>query len=210
MAAAPALVIDTATAACSVALIDGGTLVASRHEIVGRGHAEQLVPLIDTLLRDAGVARPSAVRVGCGPGSFTGVRVGLAAAIGLGIGWGVEVAGISSTALIAAALFDREPATDVCAVALAGGHGELFVERFARHPFASIAPLASLPPAVAAGAIPDAVVAGTGADTLVAARGHGRAVDLLPDAAEARLLPPDMLLPARPIYGRAPDAKAAA
>src|SRR5580765_4314318 len=112
------LVIDSATAACSAALIgsDGG-IIDQRHEIVGRGHAERLLPMVADLL--AGRA-PNSILVDCGPGSFTGVRVGLAAAHGLAIGWKVDLAGYSSLALIAAASGEAE-----IAVALVGGHGEL-------------------------------------------------------------------------------------
>ena len=74
------LVIETASAACSVALIEGGALLDERHEIVGRGHAERLLPLVEDLL---GGRRPDSILVDIGPGSFTGVRVGLAAAPGL-------------------------------------------------------------------------------------------------------------------------------
>jgi tRNA threonylcarbamoyladenosine biosynthesis protein TsaB len=94
------LVIDSATAACSVALVDGERLLDERHELVGRGHAERLVPMVAELL---GGRRPSAIAVDCGPGSFTGLRVGLAAAHGLAIGWRVPLTGYSSLALIAAA-----------------------------------------------------------------------------------------------------------
>ena len=94
------LVIDSATAACSAALIDhGGLLIEERHEIVGRGHAERLVPMIAELLSGH---RPDAILVDCGPGSFTGIRVGLAAARGLAIGWKVPLSGYSSLALLAA------------------------------------------------------------------------------------------------------------
>src|SRR3546814_8204244 len=67
------LVIDTATAACSVALIDDGRAVADRHEIVGRGHAERLLPMIAEL---PGGGRADEILVDVGPGSFTGTRVG--------------------------------------------------------------------------------------------------------------------------------------
>ena len=80
------LVIETATAACSVALIedaaDGLRVIDARHDVVGRGHAERLLPMIEELLAGR---RPSSILVDCGPGSFTGVRVGLAAAHGLAI-----------------------------------------------------------------------------------------------------------------------------
>jgi tRNA threonylcarbamoyl adenosine modification protein YeaZ len=93
------LVIDSATAACSAALIDGSKIVSERHEVIGRGHAERLIPMIQELLDGR---RPHAILVDCGPGSFTGVRVGLAAAHGLAIGWGVPLSGYSSLAAIAA------------------------------------------------------------------------------------------------------------
>ncbi len=86
-----------------------GRSVLSARETVGRGHAERLVPMIETLLADAGGIIPDAILIDCGPGSFTGVRVGLAAAIGLGMGWGVPVAGCSSMALVAAARFADRP-----------------------------------------------------------------------------------------------------
>src|SRR4051794_19703933 len=92
------LVIETASAACSAALIEGGVLLDERHEIVGRGHAERLLPLVAELLDGR---RPDAILVDLGPGSFTGVRVGLAAAHGLRIGWGVPLTGFSSTAILA-------------------------------------------------------------------------------------------------------------
>ncbi|TVV74239.1 tRNA (adenosine(37)-N6)-threonylcarbamoyltransferase complex dimerization subunit type 1 TsaB [Sphingomonas solaris] len=199
------LVIDTATAACSVALIDDGRIVAERHEVVGRGHAERLVPQIAELTE----ATPACtlVRVDCGPGSFTGVRVGLAAARALGLAWGVPVRGYTSTALLAVSAFAREDALDAVCVALIGGHGEMFVQRFARSPFAAITPLASLLPADAA-LSPEPLVIGSAAAALVAARGWGEAREDLPRAADARLLPPPWGdLPPSPIYGRAPDAK---
>ena len=142
------LVIDTATAACSVALLDGDAILAERHEIVGRGHAERLVPQIAELIAE----RPGlcqAIRVDCGPGSFTGVRVGLAAARALGLGWKVPVSGYSAMVLIAGAIFAGVDAPDTLCVAITGGHGELFVRRFARTSFAALTDLASLSPAVA-------------------------------------------------------------
>ncbi|MET0269162.1 MAG: tRNA (adenosine(37)-N6)-threonylcarbamoyltransferase complex dimerization subunit type 1 TsaB [Sphingomonas sp.] len=200
------LVIDTATAACSVALIDGGAIVDQRHETVGRGHAERLMPEIASLLE--GRAPPRAVRVDCGPGSFTGVRVGLAAARALGLAWGVPVHGYSATALIAAGMFAEDAALEALTVAMIGGHGEMFVQRFAQAPFAARTALASLSPEAAA-ALADHCVAGSAAVALVQARGHGEAREILPRAADVRLLPASFAaLPPVPIYGRAPDAKA--
>jgi len=175
-------------------------LIDERHEIVGRGHAERLVSMIAELL---GGRRPDAILVDCGPGSFTGVRVGIAAARGLAIGWGVPVGGYSSLAALAAASGARD-----VAAALQGGHGELFVQSFAGDPLAPADDLRSMPPHAAAAAVAAELVTGSGAEALVAARGWGRAADGLPRAAHARLLPPALrALPPKPIYGRAPDAR---
>ncbi|MGZ8335747.1 MAG: tRNA (adenosine(37)-N6)-threonylcarbamoyltransferase complex dimerization subunit type 1 TsaB [Allosphingosinicella sp.] len=195
------LVIDSATAACSAALLDAdGSVIAERHEIVGRGHAERLVSMIAELLDGR---RPDALLVDCGPGSFTGVRVGLAAAHGLAIGWGLPLAGFSSLALLAAAAGEAD-----VAVALQGGHGELFVQSYRGDPIAPVDDLRSLPPTAAAAAIAAPLVVGSGAEALVAARGHGRWQNALPRAADARLLPAALRsLAPRPIYGRAPDAR---
>ncbi|WP_454886782.1 tRNA (adenosine(37)-N6)-threonylcarbamoyltransferase complex dimerization subunit type 1 TsaB [Sphingomonas oryzagri] len=202
------LAIDTATAACSAALIDGGTVRFAVSETVGRGHAERLAPMVNALIRDAGGLAPEAIVVDCGPGSFTGVRVGLAAAIGMGMGWSAPVCGCSSMALVAAARFAADPKLEACAVALTGGHGELFVQRFRAHPFAEASNLVSLPPIEAAGFAPEPVVIGSGATALIEARGHGEAITTLPDASSVALLPSAFVrLPARPIYGRPPDAK---
>jgi tRNA threonylcarbamoyl adenosine modification protein YeaZ len=194
------LAIDTATATCSVALIDGDIVIDERHELVGRGHAERLLPMIEDLL---GGRRPSAIAVDCGPGSFTGVRVGLAAAHGLALGWHVPLAGFSSLALLAAASGQA-----LVAAALQGGHGELFVQSYGDDPLRPLGPLQSLAPAKAAELVAPAVVTGSGAEELVAARGSGTAIAALPRAADVRLLPAGLRsLEVRPIYGRPPDAK---
>ena len=195
------LVIESATAACSAALLDDeDRLIDERHEIVGRGHAERLLPMIAELL---GGRRPSSILVDCGPGSFTGIRVGLAAAHGLAIGWRVPLAGFSSLGLIAAA--SGEPHV---AVALAGGHGELFVQSYGGDPLAPLDDLRSLAPPDAATHILAELVIGSGAEALVEARGSGRWSEAVPRAADARFLGPDSRsLAVRPIYGRAPDAK---
>lgn len=197
---AKTLVIDTATAACSVALIEGDAVLAERHEVVGRGHAERLLPSI-AALPDGG--RADAILVDVGPGSFTGVRVGIAAARALALGWGVPVAGYSSTALIAAAELARDAGLTRLAVVLEGGHGEVFMHPFSR-PFAADAPLASLAPDAALAALDGRRAVGSGIHRL---GNLADAIEALPRAADARLLPPEFrALPPSPIYGRAPDA----
>lgn len=194
------LVIDTATAACSVALFDGADLVAERNEVLGRGHAERLVPLIAELPQSG---RAGTILVDIGPGSFTGLRVGIAAAIGLGIGWGAQVHGFSSLALVAAGGIDAAGGAPL-AVLLEGGHGEVYMQRFATAPLSplddprSLAPLVALADAAGHGLRGDAR---SGMDAVPLVFAHPRAADamLLPHALRA--------LPPRPFYVRAPDAR---
>jgi len=195
------LAFDTSTAACTAALFDGsGDCIAHRDELIGRGHAERLVPMIDELLDGRSASR---VLVGVGPGSFTGIRVAIAAAHGLAIGWDAELAGISSLALIAAGS-DGE-----VAVAVAGGHGELFVQQF--EDGTSVSELRNLAPAAAAAETGANLVIGSGSRQLVDARGWGEAREAWPSASEALKLPEALrTLPAKPVYARAPDARATA
>lgn len=199
------LVIETATAACSVALIDDGRVVEARHEVVGRGHAERLLPMIAEL-QDGG--RAAHILVDVGPGSFTGIRVGIAAARGLALGWSAGVSGYSSLALIAAAGFHADPALESLAVVLEGGHGEVFMQPFADSPFAPIAGLVSLRPEVALADLAGRMAIGNGVRFLTALAPDVAARDTLPRAADVMLLPePFTALAPTPIYGRAPDAK---
>lgn len=198
------LVIETATAACSVALIENGRVIAQAHQIVGRGHAERLLPMIAEL-PDGGRARR--ILVDCGPGSFTGVRVGVAAARALALGWGVEVAGYSSLALLAATGFAANPAWHSLAVVLEGGHGEVFMQAFTDPPLRAIDTLASLKPDAALAALGARPAIGNGVHRLAALDPARIVDDRLPSAADAILLSVGFTSFApRPIYGRAPDA----
>lgn len=197
------LAIDTSTAACSAALFDDhGACLAHSDELIGRGHAERLVPLLDELLAGRSARH---ILVGVGPGSFTGIRVGIAAANGLAIGWGCGLAGMSSLALIAAS---ARGGRDVAA-AVDGGHGELFVQQFDGATLAPASALFNLAPAEAAARISTDLVAGPGARALVEARGSGEAVDAWPSAADALRLPEALRsLDPRPLYARGLDARA--
>lgn len=197
------LAIDTSTAACSAALFDeNGGCIAQSDELIGRGHSERLVPMLDAML--AGRVA-SHVLVGVGPGSFTGIRVGIAAAHGLAIGWGCGLSGMSSLALLAAAAGSKSEV----AAAVDGGHGELFVQSFDGATRVPTGELMNLPPDAAARRISADLVVGPGARALVDARGHGEAIEAWPSAAHALLLPKALRsLGARPVYARAPDARA--
>ena len=193
------LVIDTATRACSVALFDGAQCLASSYEIIGRGHAEKLLPFIAAL---PGKGRADAIAVNIGPGSFTGIRVGVAAAKALAFAWGVPCAGYNCLALVAA-MAGSGQAVDVV---MAGGHGEYFFQAFDAAGAAAEAPV-SLTPQIAASRSHAALAAGDVATAFVSMRGHGIANELLPDARSWHLIATHSVLRASPFYGRAPDAK---
>lgn len=100
------LVIDTAFERCSAAVCDGATdwVVASAEPEIGKGHAEQLMAVIADVLGEAGVAYADLTRIGVtvGPGSFTGIRVGVAAARGLALALDIPAVGIDTLAALAA------------------------------------------------------------------------------------------------------------
>jgi tRNA threonylcarbamoyladenosine biosynthesis protein TsaB len=195
------LAFDTSSAACTVALFDEGHRVARADEVIGRGHAERLVPMIAELMDGRAASK---ILVGVGPGSFTGIRVAIAAAHGLAIGWRAELKGMSSLALLAAG---AEQDGEVAA-AVTGGHGELFVQQFDARTFVPRSDLHNAIPATAATLISAPIVVGSGAKALVDARGFGEARELWPSAANALSLPPALRsLAAKPVYARAPDAR---
>ncbi len=191
------LAIETATAACSVALIEDGEVIDSAHEVVGRGHAERLLPMIAAL---RGGGRADAIRVDVGPGSFTGIRVGVAAARALGFGWDVPVTGYASLALIAAMDGLRD---DTC-IAIEGGHGELFVARYGAG--TDDFPPASMPFDAATAAVSAKRIVGNAAARIIAARGWGEAFAIDPDARAVAQLSVSPALAPVPFYGRQADA----
>lgn len=197
------LIIDSATENCSVALIEDGELIAGEGLILGRGHAERLVPMIAAL---PGKGRADVIAVDVGPGSFTGIRVGLAAARALAMAWGARLEGYESLTLVAAMARERHPgvAVDVC---MTGGHGEWFFQPFSAggRPLAA---LASLTPSDAIASSTAPIVAGSQAVTLAQARDESIALDLRPDARHALRLDEHVFhADPRPSYGRAPDAR---
>jgi len=200
------LAIDSATEACSVALFENDEIVAGDLRILGRGHAEALVPMIAEL-PDRG--RADRILVGLGPGSFTGLRIGLAAARALGLAWNCPVLGFPTLALVALTgrgLAGSGSEAGQALVATTAGHGEWFCQSFdaAGLPASTLATLA---PDVASRRTGELVL-GSQAEALVAQRGHGTAISCWPDTRFALQLPHTLLhADLAPIYGRAPDAR---
>lgn len=197
------MAIDTATRACSVALFENDTCIGARHQVIGRGHAERLVPMIAEL-PDRGQA--DAIHVNVGPGSFTGIRVGISAARALGLAWRAECHGYGSLDLVAAMAVQQACPDADFSVVMIGGHGEYFVQRFDQEGRA-ISDNASIAIAEAVASISDGLIVGDAAEAFVEARGRGDAVQLLPDAAQWILLAGRPLLPPSARYGREADAK---
>ena len=193
------LVIDTASGALSVALIDGPTVVSDYHAVIGRGHAETIVGIDADLVGDRG-GTVRGIVVDIGPGSFTGVRIGIAAARALGLAWGVSVAGVGALALIAAAAFAADP-TDVVVATTDAGRGEIYWQVFARAGLTALtAPVAG---SVVMVIVPEgAGIAGTGAAAI-----SGRHIAVAePRARDARLLPMSARGDPDPLYLRSATA----
>ena len=121
------LAIDTATEALSVALWDDGA-VSSHLEVIGRGHAERILPLVDRMLADAGWSLRSldALAFGRGPGAFTGVRIAVSTAQGLAFGSGLPVVPVSDLAALGLQLLDRAAGADCALACLDARMGEVY------------------------------------------------------------------------------------
>jgi tRNA threonylcarbamoyladenosine biosynthesis protein TsaB len=127
------LAIDTAMASCSVAVVDthANEPVAIASEPMERGQAEALMPMLaEILIRAGGLGTIERIAVTTGPGSFTGLRIGLAAARGLGLVSGVPIVGLTTLTVLAAPYIvedDRRPV----AAAIDARHGRVFLHMFA-------------------------------------------------------------------------------
>ena len=200
------LAIDTCLFACSVAVVDGERVLARRVEPMSRGHQERLAPLVQEAMAQSGVGFDQLERIGVtvGPGSFTGLRVGLAFAKGLGSALSIPVVGVGSLEALA------EPERgDVLAV-LDAKRGQVYLQAFSGG--APVSAPDALPIEIAAARVaefsPDILI-GTGAALLADLRPGARVVeaDTTDPVAVARLAAARTPVPPRPLYLRAPDAK---
>ena len=124
------LAIDTATESCSAALLCGDGLI-ERSELAPRRHAELILPMIESLLAEAGISRRQldGIAVGRGPGAFTGVRLAISVAQGLALGLDIPVVPVSSLAALAL----DAPADDAAVLAVIDARmGEVYAGAFRR------------------------------------------------------------------------------
>jgi tRNA threonylcarbamoyladenosine biosynthesis protein TsaB len=210
------LAIDTALEACSVAVVGDRRQPVVASEIVGRGHAERLFGMIDSAMDEAGMdfADLDRIAVTVGPGSFTGLRVGIAAVRGIALVVGCPVIGIGTLDVHAASA--RALAGNVPVVAvLDARRGEVYCQRFAASGAALGAPAVGSPESVVAEVADGDVLAGAGADIVAAALPSGCMVPIVhrrsvPDVrvlAEVAATAAVPTVAPRPLYLRPPDAK---
>jgi tRNA threonylcarbamoyladenosine biosynthesis protein TsaB len=214
------LAIDTALEACSAAVLDTERATISEHESLPmvRGHAEALMPLIARVMERAGLdfAGLDRIAVTTGPGSFTGLRVGIAAARGIALAAGKPAVGLSTLAAYAAPLVAADDTLPVVA-AIDARHDRVYLQVFGPGGRTILAPrLAPLREALRAAATGAPRLVGTAAAMLAAAWPAGERAPNLVDARRA----PDIDwvarlgaaaietgAPPKPLYLRAPDAQ---
>jgi tRNA threonylcarbamoyl adenosine modification protein YeaZ len=215
------LAIDTSCGAVSACVAESGAAAALAVETLpmARGHAEALAPMLQRLTAgiEGGFSSLDRIAATVGPGSFTGIRIGLATARAIGIGLSVPVVGVSSlAAFIGPLLVDPQPG--VLAAAIDARHGRLYLQLFEANgrPLlpARLAPARDAIRLIGAGPVR---LAGSGAPLLAAeAQRIGLAAEIagpvdFPDVvsvARLGLVADPSQSPPRPLYLKAPDAQA--
>ena len=219
------LAFDTAGTACSAAVWRGGAIRARRFEIMSRGQSERLVPMIEAVMSEAGIAYPAldAIAVTRGPGGFTGVRIGLATARALALACARPVIGVSNFEAVAAAVPEDERRGRSLAVVIDAKRSDLYVQAFGAVPgeggLAPVTEAQAIAPANLDAILPagplllagDAVEAARGAlevagrDVMAAAAPGQADAGWVAALAAGQPLPEAGAPPPEPIYLRGPD-----
>lgn len=220
------LAFDSASSGCSAAAWEDGRIRARRHEIMGRGQSEALLPMIqDTLSRaDWGFSDVELFAVTVGPGAFTGIRIGLAAARALSLASGRPCLGVTTLEAVAEGVPEAERAGTHVMAALDTKRSDLYAQVFDEglQPLGSAGavPMDALASMIPAG--PSVVIVGDGADRAAHALAAGglepwlSAASGVPDAALVadiagrRWRPGRTLEPPAPLYLRPPDVTVSA
>jgi tRNA threonylcarbamoyladenosine biosynthesis protein TsaB len=214
------LAIDTALGACSACIMQAGEAepLARESMLMERGHAEALLPLLDRLASqvEGGFDSLGRVAVTVGPGSYTGLRVGIAAARGIGLAAGIPVVGVATLSAFIAPLMAHER-RGLFTAAIDAKHGHLYIQAIAVGGRTIIPPgLMTYRDAIRLLGSGPLLVTGSAAAALVAevrAQGIDAAVsdaspapDIAWVARLGLLADPNQALP-KPLYLREPDAK---
>lgn len=127
------LALDTTLGACSVALMKENIVVSKKKEVRARGHVERLLPMIDEIMQEAefDISELSCIAVSIGPGTFAGVRIGLAAAKGMALALDLPLLPITSLeALAYEFMIENENFSGQIAVAIDARRGEVYLQTF--------------------------------------------------------------------------------
>ncbi|OCI96940.1 tRNA N6-adenosine(37)-N6-threonylcarbamoyltransferase complex dimerization subunit TsaB [Rhizobium sp. AC27/96] len=205
------LALDTAGVDCAAAVYDSGSdsVMGEVTETIGRGHAEHLMHVVDEALAKAGTALSAVERVvvTVGPGSFTGIRIGVAAARGFALSLNVPAVGVTTLEVMAATARDQNPGKPVLA-AIDAKREEIYLQGFDANgdPLDEARAVTIDEARIIAGAF-DGIVTGTAVARLSDAPPAERP-DAFPIAVIARLgaAKPVSEKP-KPLYLRGPDAR---
>jgi len=214
------LAIDTALAACSAAVLDTvfGGVIASESLPMVRGHAEALIPLIARVMARAelGMFDIDRVTVTTGPGSFTGLRVGISAARGIALAADKPAFGVSTLSAYAAPHLAEDKTVPVIA-AIDARHSHVYLQVFGPSGRTALAPrLAPLSEAVRAASEAPCRLVGSAAQSIAERMPSGVTAALRIDARDAPDIDwvarmgavlPEGLGPPNPLYLRAADAQ---
>jgi tRNA threonylcarbamoyladenosine biosynthesis protein TsaB len=213
------LAIDTALEACSAAVLDTerAEMLASEQRPMVRGHAEALLPLVAEIMDEAGIAFADLDRIAVtmGPGSFTGLRVGIAAARGIGLAAAKPVVGLTTLAALAAPYIASDDRTAVGTV-IDARHDQVYFQLFGIEGRTLVAPrIATVREAAHLTSSASARLVGSGAGLVATAWPDLQSPSVVDDrrAADinwvARLgaAANEGQAPAKPLYLRAPDAQ---
>jgi tRNA threonylcarbamoyladenosine biosynthesis protein TsaB len=214
------LAIDTALAACAAAVFDtdGAKMLASETLTMARGHAEALMPLVARVMDRADIAFSELDRIAVtvGPGSFTGLRVGISAARGLALVSGKPAIGISTLSAYAAPHIANQDGAAIVA-AIDARHGHVYLQVFASAGRTLVGPhMATVRDAVSAARAAPARIVGSGAQLIAADWPADEAAPLMVDphdapgiewVARVGAAAPKTDVAPTPLYLRAPDAR---
>lgn len=219
---------DTATSACSAAVWEDGRIAARRFEPMSRGQSERLMPMVREVLSEAGADFPDLdlLAVTTGPGAFTGLRIGLAAARGMALAGDLACFGVTTLDAVAAGVSETERQKANVLVVLDSKRAEVYAQAF-RSDLRPLSEVQALMPADLAaltangeGDADRVLVAGDGAGQVIQAlKDKGIEAVLstapgVPDAATVAAIAAERWSsdqpaePLRPLYLRPPDAKA--